>query len=77
MLRICRANGSSARAEMRGSTACGTGGCSRSVAARRRRRRRSVRHGDGDEGWSPAAGERQQLQLSTEQGMTRVRHGDA
>ena len=40
MLRICRANGSSARAEMRGSTACGTGGCSRSVAARRSSRRR-------------------------------------
>jgi hypothetical protein len=35
-----------------------------------------VRQGDGDEGWSPAAGERQQLQLSTEQRVVRVRYGD-
>ena len=40
MLRICRASGSNARAEMRGSAACGVGGCSRSVAARRSSRRR-------------------------------------
>jgi len=40
MLRMCRASGSSARAEMRGSAACGACGCSRSVAARRSSRRR-------------------------------------
>ena len=36
-----------------------------------------VRQGNHDEGWSPAAGERQQLQFSTEQRVVRVRYGDA
>lgn len=36
-----------------------------------------VRQGDRNEGWSPAAGERQQLQFSTEQRVLRIRYGDA